>query len=81
MYEDAPRTLFSHSQHIKSARKAHKCYLCGGTIPVGSSYEKITGMTDEDDKPSTLKMHRGYPGCRPYLQQEERDFYDRRFNH
>lgn len=78
MNEDAPRTLFVHNQHIKSARKEHKCYLCGGTIPIGSSYEKITGMTDEDKAPSTLKMHRGRPGCRPYFELEDIE-HDRRY--
>ena len=32
--------------HTPTARKAHKCYECGVTIPVGAKYERVNGLWD-----------------------------------
>lgn len=37
------------TQHIKKARKDHKCAYCSFPIKAGTSYYRETGLNDDDD--------------------------------
>lgn len=42
-----------HTEQVVTARKPHVCYECGEAIPIGTRYEKVTGIWDR--RPSTYK--------------------------
>lgn len=37
-----------HTSRLLSAKKIHKCSLCGGTINVGEKYNRFSGKYDGD---------------------------------
>jgi hypothetical protein len=50
------------SKRIRTAKRAHRCGDCGGTIRPGDRYTRMFGNAHDYDKPYELKMCQA---CRP----------------